>query len=112
MRKILALAASVALLGCVDARAEPRHQTTWVTACLGEFNKSKGWIVESQDVCKFKPADAKAILRVCGKARCKVTGLAISIPRTSDVPYLELSDIMLTHITSIRLASPEEMPGN
>ena len=94
------------------AHAEPAHQTPWATSCLDQFNKSKGWIRESQDVCKFRPSDAAAVLRVCGTARCKVTGIAISIPRTSDVPDLELSDVIITRMTGIRVASPEEIPGD
>jgi hypothetical protein len=89
----------------------PSRLKPWATSCLGEFNKSRGWLRESQDVCKFNPADVAAILRICGETRCKITGTATSVPRTPGEPDLELGDIMLTNITSIRVATPEEMPG-
>jgi hypothetical protein len=98
MINVIYAAIITSALAICAAHAEPARQTPWPTSCLGEFNKSKGWIRESQDVCRFKPSDAAAILQVCGKARCKVTGMAISIPRTHDGPDLELSDVMLTHI--------------
>jgi len=95
--------------------AHAANARAWHTSCVGRFNLKYGWMLEGTggDICTFKPADVAAILRICGRNRCAVRGIAHGIPEVHYPGRIEseFGDLLLTDITSIRLAKPDETAG-